>query len=830
ETHKLIEELCASRPSEIALTSPRLAGYDAQGEEVGRLVEGLLQVVGERVGPSLCERWSSIAIRHGWRTCLSKVNAGVARVCLLTYKAMVPILSPPLLPCHARSLMNIACRCALSPTAATVQLACAAMEAVRAILICSEGGGSEARGRDGRVLSDVFWRGATLLYTEYTAVYAAGAALLTTALTLRPLSDPTLLDELSATIPPFWPPPPPSSRREEGEDLGTTFPGLQPLLLKGLGRRTTRAACVRLMRLAAMQGPSPNPFWEGERTRLLTCTAALLPWLSSLANGAVAELSIAESCRPEWKVSERSTNVLAHEEGGMMKGGEGQTGRRGGLVSNGGVESVVTGKGERPPFRMWNADGGGGAVEVIGGSLADSLGVAARGGRGELLSLAIVLHNQASKQYQLGEEQFWCSLAAALSHALSVQPGEVVYGVVTTLICGVGLGPGCGGEILSLACHIISSCRERGPLASPEAACCRPPPPQLWQSLVEISLEVPSCANQLKETIRLLLAACAEGALLPPSLVRWQPSGRERERERVGSPSPSKHPRSNSSSKRRRRREMGLPQGVAWFEDSPSNLLEASKSGAERSSPQVKKWNALNLNHVRHSQEHQCAWVSSSEGGGSEEAAEQSSDSGQSDRTSSHGSNMAENGNEQSTLGIRQPRFEGGESSLQPRVERVDEDSQAQHFSERLEGCSRSLGSNEGGDSSHLESEAEEREDVVPDDSLDEEASLKVELPHAADVHVSSGKGLRKEAFSNRSDHFKLEELSPRIPFSPSNSNAPPDDKFAVHVWNNAWINVSSRRRSSVRARKGSDERENIVLKPTQNIAGRRGKEKMRYK
>ena len=80
--------------------------------EAGPLVEGLLRIVGKRVGGSLCEGWSESALRHGSQPAAlggaeaeaslpgALQGAHLQRASLIAYRAMVPMLSSDLLQPH----------------------------------------------------------------------------------------------------------------------------------------------------------------------------------------------------------------------------------------------------------------------------------------------------------------------------------------------------------------------------------------------------------------------------------------------------------------------------------------------------------------------------------------------------------------------------------------------------------------------------------------------------------------------------------------------------------------------------------------------------------
>ena len=329
-------------------------------------------------------------------------------------------------------------------------------------------------------LADTFWRGAALLYSDYMDLYDQSASLLGHALALRPPNDVAFADALRRTLPAFWQAAPQSQPLAPGASPYGTFPGLQPLLLKGLGRRTTRATCLRLMQRAALNGPQPNAFLESESTRLLTCTAALLPWLCT---------------RPEPEDAERRETI--HE-----------------LSADGGADDAC-------------------AEDKVARTLADAFGAAAsKQGRKELLSLAVVLNNYANRQYDEVPDQFWGSMRAAFAQAMAPQPAWTMYIFVCTLVCGVSVGPACSRELLSLVRHLIKGLA-RGDAQQPvaEPGCGAPPAPQLWQSLLELARDVPDCTEQLAATIKVLLAASSEGYLLPTALVQFQMSVLEAEAE-----------------------------------------------------------------------------------------------------------------------------------------------------------------------------------------------------------------------------------------------------------------------------------------------------------
>ena len=266
--------------------------------------------------------------------------------------------------------MDTACRCALRPSTEAVALATQAGCAVEAILSREATAEAPRPSRDKgpaaprapapfaaplaapELLAEVAWRAAALLHSDCVSIYRLGVALLARVTGIAALDDPSLGEALGSAAPTFWAAARPAAPLE--------FGGLQPLLLKGVGRRATRDACLGLMRHAAACGPGATLVLEPEPTRLLSCVVALLPWLCE--------------CAATDRAAEPARQALAACRS---------------LSSDGGEYACAA-----PPPAASSGSAGG-----VARGLADACGVSARRGRRDLLRLATVLHNYATAQY-----------------------------------------------------------------------------------------------------------------------------------------------------------------------------------------------------------------------------------------------------------------------------------------------------------------------------------------------------------------------------------------------------------------------------------------------
>lgn len=440
--------------------------------KLARLVRSLVGILCTRERTPLADAWARCALRHGCNVSALRraghgENAVTRRCSLAVYTAMVPALPPGVLRPHVRTLLDAACCCALHPSTQTVALATEAALAVKCALALVSPASSQAE-----LLADVVWRAALLMHADIVPLYQLGVDLIMAVVQLRPLSDGELGEALRKDAPPCF----------LAVDSGLDFCGLQPLLLRGLGRRETRDDCLSLMRHAAACGPTPNAFLEVEATRLLTCAVSLLPYL--------CEQSI-----------RRHEEALAPPTP-FASAARGRSGRFGAGSARPEVDA---------------------AHELANACVDAAKDTAARPGRRELLPIASVLHNYATSQYDQ-VARFLHSMREAIRKALSPHSPSVVYTALCALICGVGAAPSCWAELLQLvhwlleqfhqrppACHELKPAHS-GALGSLGDAL---PVQHLWRTAIEISLDVPMCASSLASAVEALLGACSVGVLQP---------------------------------------------------------------------------------------------------------------------------------------------------------------------------------------------------------------------------------------------------------------------------------------------------------------------------
>ena len=158
-----------------------------------------------------CEKlahvWATCALRHGcFLAAVRGPEAGgaTAQNCsLVTYTAMLPLLTPETLQPHARVLLDAACCCAAHPTPETIGLAAHAVGAVLCLLRLSLSSAPAPVAPSvipPETLAQIVWRASALLHSDVVQLYRLGTRLLTTVIRIRPLSDEALRDALAISI------------------------------------------------------------------------------------------------------------------------------------------------------------------------------------------------------------------------------------------------------------------------------------------------------------------------------------------------------------------------------------------------------------------------------------------------------------------------------------------------------------------------------------------------------------------------------------------------------------------------------------------------------
>ena len=471
-------------------------------DQLNKLVVGLQRSLCTADMNALCEVWATCALRHGCylpalRRPGDQADNAVAQCCSLgAYTAMVPALRPASLRAHVRVLLDGACGCARRPSAESSALASRAVGGVTRILHLDK-----KTAADPGLLADVVWRAAILLHSDIVPIYHLGACLLTLVVARRSLADAALGKALVEAAPDFW-----RVTDSNGGADTIDFCGIQPLLLRGLGRRETRAECLELMRHAASCGPQPQPILEAECTRLLTCVVALLPWLCEQA--ATRHSDANDPLTPYVAAARGFGKGFGGSSNGLLGASNGRQGKLSG--------------------------GSGRTEEIVARDLSNACGEVARRGRAEgkgrreLLSIAGCLNNYEEGGYE-SVARFLHSMRESLRSALEPQPPWVVYSSLCTLLGALGAGPSCCADLLELVRWLLAQLTLHPPAVSDahieqhtngsnEAIM---PTHHLWRAAIETSLENPPCAESLADSIQALLGACTSGVLqaAPPDPV-----------------------------------------------------------------------------------------------------------------------------------------------------------------------------------------------------------------------------------------------------------------------------------------------------------------------